>query len=104
MRTILMAGVAGLVALAAWSQAIASSESEWNKLERIAHARCAADIKNIAPSARIFRSTGHVTGIGGGGDLYYALMFRGQESGKPARWLCLYDKHAQKAQAREMTD
>jgi hypothetical protein len=107
MRTIFSAGAAGfaaLAALAAWTQVQASSESAWNTLDRTAHARCATAIKTLAPSARVFRSTGRVTGIGGEGDLYYALVFRGQESGKPARWLCLFDKREQKAQAAEITD
>jgi len=46
-----------------------------------------------------------VLGIGGAdGDLYYALTFKGKEGGAEARWLCLYDKHSKKAQARAITD
>ncbi|HSC61606.1 MAG TPA: hypothetical protein VLC29_10270 [Rhizomicrobium sp.] len=100
MRTILIAGVLALAATAA----NASSESAWNLLDRTAHAECARQIRILSASARVSRTTGRVTGIGGDGDLYYALMFKGKEGGAEARWLCLYDKHSKKAQAREITD
>ncbi|HEY2032716.1 MAG TPA: hypothetical protein VGH02_03430 [Rhizomicrobium sp.] len=100
MRTILIAGVLTLAATAA----NASSESAWNPLDRTAHTECARQIKILSASARVSRSTGRVTGIGGDGDLYYALMFKGKQNGADGRWLCLYDKHTKKAQARAITD
>ena len=100
MRTILIAGVLALAATAA----NASSESAWNLLDRTAHSQCGRQIKILAPNARVSRSIGRVTGIGGDGDLYYALMLRGKQGGAETRWLCLYDKHTKKAQAREITD
>lgn len=105
MRTILAIAAAGLAATAMFGEVHASSESAWNTLDRTAHAECARQIKFVSPKARVSRSTGRVTGIGGNdGDLYYALMFKGKEGGAPGRWLCLYDKHTKKAQARGITD
>jgi CelD/BcsL family acetyltransferase involved in cellulose biosynthesis len=103
MRNILAVAAAGL-AVALFANAHASSESAWNTLDRTAHATCAQQIKVLASKARVSRSTGRVLGIGGDGDQYYALMFKGKEGGAQARWLCLYDKHTKKAQAREITD
>jgi len=104
MRTILAIAAACIAATALYVEANASSESAWNMLDRTAHATCARQIKLTWPKARVSRSTGRVLGIGGDGDQYYALMFKGKESGAEARWLCLYDKHTKKAQARDITD
>lgn len=105
MRNILAIAAAALTAAVLSGGVQASSESAWNTLDRTAHTTCARQIKLTSPKARVSRSTGRVPGIGGeGGDLYYALMFKGKESGAEARWLCLYDKHTEKAQAREITD
>ena len=105
MRTILTAGALAL-AFAATSTAVnASTDSAWSALARTAHSECGKQIKILAPSARVSRIMGRVMGIGGAdGDLYYALLFRGKEGGAEARWLCLYDKHSKKAQARAITD
>jgi hypothetical protein len=101
MRTILIAGAIAFAATAA----NASTESAWSLLARTAHSECGKQIKLLASSARVSRITGRTLGIGGAdGDLYYALMFKGKEGGAEARWLCLYDKHSKKAQAREITD
>lgn len=105
MRNILAIAAATLAAAVLSGGVHASSESAWNTLDRTAHTTCARQIKLMSPKARVSRSTGRVPGIGGeDGDLYYALMFKGKESGAEARWLCLYDKHTKKAQAREITD
>jgi hypothetical protein len=104
MRNILAIAAAALTAAVLSGGVRASSESAWNTLDRIAHAECARQIKVISPRARVSRSTGRVPGIGGDGDQYYALMFKGKESGAEARWLCLYDKRMKKAQARAITD
>jgi hypothetical protein len=104
MRNILAIAAGGLALAAMFGGVHASSESAWNTLDRTAHAECARQIKVVSSKARVSRSTGRVPGIGGDGDQYYALMFKGKESGADARWLCLYDKHMKKAQARDITD
>ncbi|MGN6147098.1 MAG: hypothetical protein ACTHPD_01015 [Rhizomicrobium sp.] len=104
MRNILMAGAAVVAAAIMFGDVRASSESAWNTLDRTAHAECARQIKIISSKARVSRSTGRVLGIGGDGDQYYALIFKGKEGGVPGRWLCLYDKRSKKAQARDITD
>jgi hypothetical protein len=105
MRNILVATAVCAAAFAMFVEANASSESAWNTLDMTAHTTCARQIKAMSPKARVSRSTGRVMGIGGeDGDLYYALMFKGKENGAQARWLCLYDKHSKKAQARDITD
>lgn len=104
MRNILAVAVASLAAAALSGGVRASSESAWNTLDRTAHTTCAQQIKALSGKARVSRSTGRVPGIGGNGDQYYALMFKGKESGAEARWLCLYDKRTKKAQARAITD
>ncbi|HEY7979302.1 MAG TPA: hypothetical protein VID67_14000 [Rhizomicrobium sp.] len=105
MRTILTAGALALAIAATATAGNASTQSAWSALARTAHSECGKQIKILAASARVSRITGRTLGIGGAdGDLYYALIFKGKEGGAEARWLCLYDKHRKKAQAREITD
>ncbi|MBS0275468.1 MAG: hypothetical protein JSR55_14040 [Proteobacteria bacterium] len=104
MRTILTAGALAVALAAASAAGSASTQSAWSALARTAHSECGKQIKILAANARVSRITGRVSGIGGDGDLYYALTFKGKMGGAEARWLCLYDKHSKKAQAREITD
>jgi hypothetical protein len=104
MRTILTAGALALGIAAVSTAGNASTQSAWSALARSAHSECGKQIKILAANARVSRITGRVLGIGGDGDLYYALTFKGKAGGAEARWLCLYDKHSKKAQAREITD
>jgi hypothetical protein len=104
MRTILIAGALALAAAGSPAAANASTGSAWSALARTAHSECGKQIKILAANARVSRITGRVLGIGGDGDLYCALMFKGKQGGADQRWLCLYDKHSKKAQAREITD
>jgi hypothetical protein len=104
MRTILTVGTLAIAIAATSTAGNASTESAWSALARTAHSECGKQIKILAPNARVSRVTGRVLGIGGDGDLYYALTFKGKQGGADGRWLCLYDKHSKKAQAREITD
>jgi len=104
MRTTSIIGALALAAAVSSTAGNASTEGAWSALARTAHSECGKQIKILAANARVSRITGRVLGIGGDGDLYYALMFKGKQGGADGRWLCLYDKHTKKAQAREITD
>ena len=95
--------LAGMLVLSL-SAAQAATPSAWKALDAAARKACERDIKRIASRARIRAAEGVVSGIGAqrDEDRFYALLLRGDTSGFAGRWLCLYDKRARTAVAREI--
>lgn len=105
MRSLFHWPLAAATTILAMTPACGSSSDAWKALANDARKACTAQIVKHAGKAKVGKITGRVLGIGGAdGDLYYALTFKGKEGGAEARWLCLYDKHSKKAQARAITD
>ncbi len=65
---------------------------------------CERDVTRLASKARVRSVEGKVLGIGAvkEEDRFYALLMKGETAGFSSRWLCLYDKRARTAVAREM--
>jgi hypothetical protein len=84
--------------------ALAATPASWSALDRAAHGTCAREIVRLASKAKIGDAAGTVRGIGGteNEDRFYALLLTGTTAGSPSQWLCLYDKRARKAIAREI--
>jgi hypothetical protein len=80
----------------------ASTSGSWAALDKAAQAACAKQIVFMAGRAKVTGIGGRITGIGGDGDLYYGLVVKSTVAGFAEDWLCLYDKHTKKAQAREI--
>jgi hypothetical protein len=95
------AAFAGLALLAPLACS-ASSDSSWTALDKAAQAACSKQIVLMAGKAKVTGIAGRISGIGGDGDLYYGLIVKSTVAGYPEDWLCLYDKHSKKAQAREI--
>ena len=86
------------------STAQAATPTAWKVLDSAARKACERDIKRIASRARVRAAEGVVLGIGAerDEDRFYALLLRGETGGFASRWLCLYDKRARTATAREI--
>lgn len=82
----------------------AATPTAWKALDTAARKACERDIKRIASRARVRAAEGVVLGIGAerDEDRFYAVLLRGDTSGFASRWLCLYDKRARTAVAREV--
>ena len=82
----------------------AATPLAWKALDTAARAACERDIKRIASRARVRGAEGVVLGIGAerDEDRFYAVLLRGDTAGFASRWLCLYDKRARTATAREI--
>jgi hypothetical protein len=89
-----------LATVPAW----ASTTSAWNALDKDARATCAREITRLAAKAKVDSITGRVSGIGATNDAdrYYVLVLNGKIAKFPSQWLCLYDKRAKTAVAREI--
>lgn len=87
-----------------FSTAQAATPQAWKALEVSARKACERDIKRIASKSRVRATEGTVLGIGAerDEDRFYALLLRGDTAGFASRWLCLYDKRARTAVAREV--
>ena len=77
----------------------ASTTDAWKALDKAARSACAHEIGRQASKV-----TGRVSGIGAAqdADRFYALLLSGKTAGFTGQWLCLYDKRAKTAVAREM--
>ena len=95
--------LAGILLLG-FSTAQAATPQAWKALDAAARKACERDIQRIASRARVRATEGAVLGIGAARDedRFYALLLRGDTAGFASRWLCLYDKRARTATAREM--
>ena len=82
----------------------AATQGAWASLDVSARKACERDITRIAAKARVRAVDGKVLGIGPAKDedRFYAVLLKGETAGFPSRWLCLYDKRARTAVAREM--
>ena len=87
-----------------FSTAQAATPAAWKALDTAARADCSREIVRLASKAKIRDVTGKVSGIGAAndGDRYYALILDGKTAGFKSQWLCLYDKRAKQATAREI--
>jgi len=102
MRLLLAALV--LAALPMQGAAQAATRGAWESLDSAARKSCERDITRIASKARVSAVSGRVSGIGEtrDGDRFYGLLLTGRTAGYPSQWLCLYDKRAKTAAAREI--
>ena len=93
-----------LLLLAAACPAWASTTSAWNALDKDARSTCTREITRLATKAKVSGVTGRVSGIGAAqdADRYYAMVLNGKATGFASQWLCLYDKRAKTAVAREI--
>ncbi len=82
----------------------AATPSSWAALDRDARAACGKDIVRQAGKAKVTGTAGKVLGIGLGkeSDRHYGLILTGTTAGYRTQWLCLYDKRAKTAAAREV--
>jgi hypothetical protein len=87
-----------------FSTAQAATPSAWKALDSAARAGCGSEIVRLASKAKVGGVTGRVSGIGAANDSdrYYALILQGRTAGFKSQWLCLYDKRAKQAIAREI--
>lgn len=84
--------------------AFASTPDSWAQLDKAARTACERDITRLASKARVSAITGRISGIGAAtdADRYYGLLLTGKTAGFKSDWLCLYDKQAKTAVAREV--
>jgi hypothetical protein len=82
----------------------AATPASWLLLDGAARKACGREITRLASKARIGGVTGRVSGIGAANDAdrYYALVLNGKTAAFASQWLCLYDKRAKTAVAREI--
>jgi len=82
----------------------AATPGAWAALDIAARKACERDILRIASRARVGDISGRVSGIGEArdSDRFYALLLTGRTANFPSQWLCLYDKRAKTATAREI--
>ena len=87
-----------------FSTAQAATPAAWKAMDAAARAGCGHEIVRLASKAKVQGVTGKVSGIGApnDGDRYYALILDGKTAGFKSQWLCLYDKRAKQATAREI--
>lgn len=91
-------------ALLCATPALAATPDSWAMLDRDARTACGREIVRQAGKAKVTGSAGKVLGIGIGkdADRHYALILTGTTAGFRSQWLCLYDKRARQAAAREV--
>ena len=96
--------ILALMVILGFSTAQAATPAAWKALDTAARKACERDIKRIASRARVRAAEGIVSGIGAerDEDRFYAVLLRGETGGFASRWLCLYDKRARTATAREI--
>jgi hypothetical protein len=82
----------------------AATLGAWAALDMSARKACEQDIRKMAGKARATDVSGRVSGIGEprDSDRFYALLLTGRTANFPSQWLCLYDKRAKTATAREI--
>ena len=99
MRSILV-----ILLVLGFSDVQAATPSAWKALDSAARTGCGREIVRLASKAKVGGVTGRVSGIGGANDSdrYYALILDGKTAGFKSQWLCLYDKRAKQATAREI--
>lgn len=87
-----------------FSTAQAATPAAWKALDSAARAGCGHEIVRLASKAKVGGVMGKVGGIGEtrDSDRYYALILEGRTAGFKSQWLCLYDKRAKQAIAREI--
>ena len=97
-----LALIAALSLLA--SPALAATPGSWNALDTAARKSCEREIQRLASKARVSETSGRISGIGAANDAdrYYGLILSGKTAGFASKWLCLYDKRAKSAVAREI--
>ena len=85
--------------------ALAATQGAWNSLDRDARTACERDVMRIAGKARVSGVTGKELGIGAARDedRFNGLLLTGRTAGFKSDWLCLYDKRAKTAVAREIS-
>ncbi|MES2472860.1 MAG: hypothetical protein V4601_08475 [Pseudomonadota bacterium] len=83
---------------------LAAAPGAWNALDTAARKTCERQIQKLASKARVNDTSGRVSGIGATNDTdrYYGLILSGKTAGFASQWLCLYDKRAKSAVAREI--
>lgn len=84
--------------------ALAATQGAWDSLDHAARRTCERDIVRLAGKAQVADVSGKVLGIGPARDedRFYALLLTGRTAGFKTDWLCLYDKRAKTAVAREI--
>lgn len=82
----------------------AATPDSWAALDKAARSACERDITRLASKAKVSAVGGRVSGIGDvrDSDRYYGLILTGKTAGFTSQWLCLYDKRAKSAVAREI--
>jgi len=82
----------------------AATPDAWRSLDSVARRDCTREITRLASKAKVASISGRVSGIGAAndGDRYYAMILDGRTAGFKSQWLCLYDKRAKQATAREV--
>ena len=84
--------------------ALAATSGSWTALDKAARSACERDVTRLASKAKVSAIGGRVSGIGDvkDSDRYYGLILTGTTAGFSSQWLCLYDKRAKSAVAREI--
>lgn len=84
--------------------AFAATSGSWSALDKAARGACERDIARLASKAKVGSVGGRISGIGEAkdSDRYYGLVLTGKTAGFASQWLCLYDKRAKSAVAREI--
>ena len=82
----------------------AATPGAWAALDTAARKACERDISRQASRARVRTADGKILGIGPvrDEDRFYALLLTDRTGNFPSQWLCLYDKRAKTATAREI--
>jgi hypothetical protein len=90
--------------LLAAGPAFAATTASWNNLDKAARAACDREIVKLASKARVAGVTGRIIGTGSAedADRFYGMILNGKTAGFASQWLCLYDKRAKTAVAREI--
>lgn len=83
---------------------LAATPGSWDVLDAAARSTCEREIQRLATKARVSETRGRISGIGAANDAdrYYGLILSGKTAGFASQWLCLYDKRAKSAVAREI--
>ena len=84
--------------------AFGATSNSWTALDKAARGACERDITRLASKAKVSAVGGRISGIGEAkdSDRYYGLILTGKTAGFASQWLCLYDKRAKSAVAREI--
>lgn len=84
--------------------AFAATPGAWAALDKVARSACERDIARLASKAKVSSVGGRISGIGEtkDSDRFYGLILSGKTAGSASQWLCLYDKRAKSAVAREI--